>query len=149
MFLVRAWLYAGKFRETQDLSLLRQHSIAAMLQLAESVEQPHIVSLYVPVEDGDPIPPAALRQGVDFVRSQKALGNTVLIACGAGISRTATFVIAVLKEEEHLSLLEAFRQLRAGHGGAIPHPTLWESLCEYYGEDVPYSKLMENLRPVL
>ena len=142
MFPIRPWLYVGKFSETQDDVLLRRREIGAMLQLADSVKQPGIPSLYVPVEDGEPLPSDVLRMGVEFVRLEKALGRNVLIACGAGISRSATFTIAALKEEEGLGLLEAFREVRARHPGAMPHPVLWKSLCEYYGEDVPYSALL-------
>jgi protein-tyrosine phosphatase len=142
MYPIRTWLYVGKFSETQDDVLLRRREIGAMLQLADSVKQPGIPSLYVPVEDGEPLPPDVLRMGVEFVRLEKALGRNVLIACGAGISRSGTFTIAALKEEEGLGLLEAFREVRARHPGALPHPVLWKSLCEYYAEDVPYSALL-------
>ena len=142
---IRSWLYVGRLSETQDDDLLRKRDIGAMLQLADSVKQEGIPSLYVPVEDGEPLPHDVLRMGVEFVRLERALGRNVLIACGMGISRSAAFTIAALKEEENLSLLEAFKQVRARHPDAMPHPQLWKSLCEYYGEHVPYSELMEDL----
>src|SRR5437868_6406606 len=98
------WLYIGKYRETIDINILIAYRINAMLQLADKVEQIGIASLYIPVEDGEPLPADKLRQGVDFVRAQKAAGKTVLVACGAGISRSVTYSIAALKEEENLSL---------------------------------------------
>jgi protein-tyrosine phosphatase len=146
MYTIRPWLHVGRFRETQDDDTLRRREIGAMLQLADSVKQEGIPSLYVPVEDGEPLPIDALRMGVEFVRLEKALGRKVLIACGMGISRAATFTIAVLVEEEGLGLHEAFRQVRARHPEALPHPVLWQSLCEYYGEDVPYARLFEDGR---
>ena len=120
--------------------------MGAMLQLAERGEQSDIASLYLPVEDGEPLPALALSGGVGFVRSQKAAGRRVLIACGAGLSRSPTFAMAVLKEEENLDLLEAVRQVRARHPEALPHPVLWESLCRYYGEDIPLTQFLEALR---
>jgi hypothetical protein len=144
MYPIRPWLYIGKFSETQDDDLLRRREIGAMLQLADNVTQPGIPSLYIPVEDGEPLPADLLRMGVEFVRLEKALGRKVLIACGAGISRSATFAIASLKEEERLPLLEAYRQVRVMHPDALPHPALWKSLCEYYAESVPYVKLLEE-----
>ncbi len=143
MYPIRPWLYVGKFSDTQDDVMLRRREIGAMLQLADSVKQPGIPSLYLPVEDGEPLPRDLLRLGVEFVRLEKALGRSVLIACGAGISRSTTFAIAVLKEEEELGLLEAFRQVRALHPEAMPHPALWQSLREYYGEDAPYVGLLQ------
>jgi hypothetical protein len=53
MYVIRSWLDVGKFRETQDEELLKQYGIRAILQLADSVKQPKILSLYVPVEDGE------------------------------------------------------------------------------------------------
>lgn len=146
MYPIRPWLYVGKFRETLDYNLLHQSKIGAMLQLAESVEQPNIQSLYVYVEDGEPLPFETLRRGVEFVRLEKARGENVLIACGAGISRSASFAIAALKEEEHLNLLDAFQKVLANHPQARPHLALWKSLCEYYDEDVPYKNIFKLIR---
>src|SRR5689334_12250798 len=100
MHKIRPWLYIGKYRETANIDTLIVYRISAMLQLADKVEQIGIASLYIPVEDGEPLPADQLRQGVEFVRAQKAAGKTVLVACGAGISRSVTFTIAALKEEE-------------------------------------------------
>jgi hypothetical protein len=141
MFIVRPWLYIGKYRETLDGHLLGANNIGAMLQLADLVDQPGIRSLYLPVDDGLPLPVDLLRQGVDFVRAEKRRGHIVLIACGAGISRSATFAVAALKEEEGLSLLDAYRVVKSRHPGAMPHFALWESLCSYYQEDVPFREL--------
>jgi len=132
---VRSWLYIGKYAETIDLNLLRSYGIQAMLQLANPAPQPNISSLFLPVEDGVALPTNYLRTGLDYVLSQYKQGHTVLVACGAGISRSATFTIAALKEAEGLRLTEALRQVRASHEVAAPHPALWQSICEYYGED--------------
>ncbi len=139
---IRPWLFIGSYRETNDLSYLRFKSIRAMLQLAEKVEQPGITCLYLPVEDLAPISNQHLRQGVDFVKEHKAKGDRILIACGAGINRSSAFATAALKEEENLSLFEAFKQVKHCHPESMPHPPVWESLCQYYGEDIPYLNIM-------
>jgi protein-tyrosine phosphatase len=138
---IRPWLYIGKYRETLNRTLLAVNHIQAMLQFAEPVEQPGITSLYLPVEDLAPIPPEFLKQGVGFVRTEKCRGHTILIACGAGINRSSAFATAVLKEEENLGLLEAFRTVQQRHPDAMPHRPVWESLCRYYQETVPYTAL--------
>jgi protein-tyrosine phosphatase len=139
---IRPWLYIGKYRETLNPSLLAVNQIEAMLQLAELVEHPGIISLYLPVEDFQTLRPDLLRQGIDFVRAEKRHGHRVLIACGAGINRSTAFTVAVLKEEEGLSLLDAFRLVRQLHPEAMPHPPVWVSLCEYYQENIPFDKLL-------
>ena len=139
---IRPWLFIGKYRDTLQLSYLRSKSIQAMLQLAEKVEQPNIVSLYLPVEDLAPISDEHIRQGVDFIRKHKAKGNRVLVACGAGINRSSSFCAAALKEEDGLSLFEAFKEVKRLHPESMPHEPVWESLCEYYNEITPYLDVM-------
>ena len=139
---IRPWLYIGKLRDTLHISYLHFKNINAMLQLAEKVEQPGITSLYLPVEDFAPLNFRLLRQGITFVREQKRLGNRILVACGAGINRSSTFCTAALKEEEGLSLLDAFKEVKKRHPESMPHEPVWESLCSYYKEKVPYIEIM-------
>ena len=138
---IRPWLYIGAYRHTRDPHLLETHNIQAMLQLAKQVEYPGIAILVLRVPDFSPIPPRLLQQGVTFVREQKQRNHTTLVACYMGINRSAAFCTAALKEEEGLSLLEAFGQVKQNHQEAMPHPLAWQSLCDYYAEDVPLEKL--------
>jgi protein-tyrosine phosphatase len=143
MYKIRPWLFIGNYRETNNRILLSSYDIGAMLQLADHVPQPGVASLYVAVEDGQALPPDKLRQGVDFVRARKAEGKKVLVACGAGISRSVTFTIAVLREEEGLGLVEAYGQIIQIHPGAMPHSQLWESMRAYYNDGVSYTELWD------
>jgi hypothetical protein len=139
---IRSWLFIGKYRDTLQPAYLRSKSIQAMLQLADKVEQPDIVSLYLPVEDVAPISIEHIRQGVGFIRDQKQIGNRVLVACGAGINRSSAFCAAALKEEEGTSLLDAFREVKKHHPESLPHEPVWYSLCSYYKETIPYLDIM-------
>src|SRR5687767_10123892 len=139
---IRPWLFIGAYRDTINLAYLQWKSIGAMLQLAEKVEQPNIVSFYLPVEDLAPISSEHIRQGVDFIREHKAKGNRVLVACGAGMNRSSAFSAAALKEEEGLSLFEAFREVKRFHPESMPHQPVWESLCSHYNEMTPYLEVM-------
>jgi protein-tyrosine phosphatase len=139
---IRPWLYIGNLRDTLHTSYLHFKSISAMLQLAEKVEQPGITSLYLPVEDFAPLNIDSLKQGINFIREQKRLGNRVLVACGAGINRSSTFCTAALKEEEGLSIFEAFKEVKKRHPESMPHEPVWESLCSYYRESIPYLDVM-------
>ena len=140
---VRDGLYVGEYSETLDTALLAAHEIGAMLQLAEAVHHAGIVSLYLPVEDGEHLDPHLLRQGIDFVRDQRRLGRSVLIACGAGISRSPAFTVAVLREDEGLSLLEALRVVKNHNPVTMIHSALWESLCEFFHEEVSIRQAMD------
>jgi len=139
---IRPWLFIGAYRDTLNKSYLEFKSIQAMLQLAEKVEQPNIISLYLPVEDLAPISSDHIRQGVDFIREHKQKGNRILVSCGAGINRSSAFSAAALKEEEGLTLFEAFKDVKRHHPESMPHEPVWKSLCEYYGETIPYLDLM-------
>ena len=139
---IRPWLYIGSYRDTKNQSYLALKSIQAMLQLAEKVEQPGISSLYLPVEDLAPIPVDLLVKGIAFIREQKLQNHRILVACGAGINRSTAFCVAALKEMEGLSLLEAFKEVKRNHPESIPHQPVWESLCAYYNETIPYIDVM-------
>jgi hypothetical protein len=117
-----------------------------MLQLAEPVSYEDIDSLYLPVDDGVPLPAPLLEQGVVFVLEAKARGRSTLIACGAGISRSAAFAVAVLKEVEGLELLDALRLVHQHHPETLPHPAIWQSLCDYYEEPVSVQEMLQALR---
>ncbi|MCP4358058.1 MAG: dual specificity protein phosphatase family protein [Chloroflexi bacterium] len=138
---IREWLYIGKYKETKNEHLLARCNISAMLLLAELVEHAGIDSLYVPAEDGEVLPTHFLRQGVDFVTDKYEQEQLILVACGAGISRSATFTIAALKEIEKLTLLQAYQVVKNAHPESMPHYLLWNSLCDYYGEAVPWTEL--------
>jgi protein-tyrosine phosphatase len=138
MIEIRSWLYVGKYTDTLNESILLNHAIDAMLQLHQAVEYATIPSLFVPVQDGEPLSDAFLERGVAFVRGQKAENKRVLVACSAGISRSVTFATASLKEEENLALLDAFHELRQKHPRAMPDHIHWEALCRYYREDIPF-----------
>ncbi len=115
-----------------------------MLELADRVEHPDIRTLYLTVEDGVPLSSEKLRQGVDFIRNEYEAGHTVLVACGAGISRSSAFTVAALKEIEGLTLLEAMKAVRDPHPMALPHPKIWDSLTDYYDEDAPFHNALRT-----
>lgn len=139
---IRPWLFIGSYRDTRNLAYLQFRSIAAMLQLAEKVEQPGVITLYLPVEDLAPISKEHIRQGLDFIKAQKAKGNRILVACGAGMNRSSAFSAAALKEEEGLTLFEALKEVKRCHPESMPHQPVWESLCQYYNEPTPYLEVM-------
>ena len=66
----------------------------------------------------------------------------IVVACAAGVNRSAAFCVASLKEAENLSLLEAFREVRRHHRIAYPQEFTWQSLSRYFREDVPYIEMM-------
>lgn len=140
---IRSWLLVGKYMECLSRTTLANANVGAILQLAAPVLQTGYQCKYIPIVDGDPLPGNYLKSGVKFIRDQKAAGKVVLVACMVGKSRSVTFALAALHEEEGLPLLEAYRSLYQHHDYALPHRELWNSLCVYYDEHVPYQRVLE------
>lgn len=145
---IRDWLHIGNLRDSHNPAVLYATGIGAMLQLAQAAPQKDIAHYYLPIEDGIPLSASVLQQGLAFVADQRRLNKSVLIACAAGVSRSATFTIAALKEAEGISLLESLRILVAAHPETLPHPVLWQSLCDFYNEPVPLKEMVRVCRPV-
>lgn len=145
MYFIRDWLYIGKYAQTRRLNLLNQVGITSMLQLADYVPQPHIETLFLDVKDGEATPHVLFKRGITFIREQKAQGQTVLVACGAGISRSSTFALAALMEEENRSIFDAYKEIYLRHHRAEPHFELIRSLASYHGQDMSLMEAYDGL----
>jgi hypothetical protein len=129
----------GGLRDVMNHEMLRGEGIEALLQLGGSERErpsdplpPYLLAaLPLPVMDARALPPELLRQGLDFIGAQRAQDRKVLVACGAGISRSAAFVVAYL-HEQGMEIDEALRTVIREHPVALPHPALLRSLIEYY-----------------
>lgn len=139
---IRSWLYIGKYRDTLDEGLLTSMSIQSVLQLAEPVSYTAINSLYISVDDMKPTPHHLIAQGVSFILQEKQKDHKVLVTCGAGINRSTMFCVAVLKEVEGMSLVDAYKDIKQKHPDALPNKAVWESFCTYYEEATPYLDIM-------
>jgi protein-tyrosine phosphatase len=95
------------------------------------------------VEDFAPLRFDLLERGVAYIREQKRQNHRTLVACEMGINRSSAYCAAALKEEEGLSLFDAFKEVKRKHPESLPHESVWVSLCKYYGEETPYIDVME------
>jgi protein-tyrosine phosphatase len=145
MYRIRPWLYTGSYRITRQADKLQAYQIGAMLLLFRPVTQPGIASLYLRIEDGHPIPASDLQRGISFIEGHRTAERSVLIACGAGNSRSTTFATAALKSIEGLPLFEAFLQIRKANPRAMPDEVHWQSLCRYFDEDVAFWQMWRKL----
>lgn len=145
MHKIRDWLYIANFPEASSAKTVASHNIDAMLQLFEEFDNPDVETLYVEAIDGYPLSADRIKRGVDFVKQKHAEGKTVLVTCGAGVSRSVTFSIASLKEIEGLSLQEAYADIHSKHNDAMPDQIHWQSLTEYYDVDAPFWEIWKNV----
>lgn len=145
MHRIRPWLYVGSQRETENPEQLQAHEIGAMLQLHRHIPQEGITEKYLPVEEGYPLPKHSIEQGIQFILDEKAAGRAVLVACGAGVSRSVMFATAALKVAENLTLPEAFSEVLKLHDKAMPDELHWKSMNEYFGEDTDYWEMWRTI----
>jgi hypothetical protein len=145
MNFVRPWLAIGKYVETTDEAFLIPNGITAMLQLSDPAPQPGIETLHLNVRDGRTMPLDIIGRGIDFICEQKAQGKVILVACGAGISRSVIFAWGALMQEEKLDFFEAFRQIREAHPQAQPYPGMCLSLSNHFGLNLSMSEIANGM----
>jgi protein-tyrosine phosphatase len=125
--------YIGSYRATMFADQLRHAGITNVLKLYEDIPYfpADFCTLENALEDGEFIPTSTLKRGVQFILDHVDVGEPVLVVCGAGISRSSTFVLAYLLERSY-NLHNAFHLLRENHPAAMPHPQMWLSLITHY-----------------
>lgn len=127
-------VYISGWRATLYPDYLRQAGITNVLKLFADI--PYFPNdfnvLENALDDGEFVPLDAMKRGANFVVEHVDAGQRVLVMCGAGISRSSTFVLAYLLERGQ-DLRDAFVLLRKKHPVATPHPEMWRSLIAHYG----------------
>lgn len=141
MFKVRDWLYISDYPTAKSAEAVKNAGIQAMLQLFEPIEMPDIEHEFIGVHDVGDVRPEQIEKGVAFIRRQHAKGHRLLIACGAGISRSVMFSIIALKEIEGLAMPDAYRAIRQVHTQAMPDHIHWKNVSDYYGETSNFWKI--------
>jgi protein-tyrosine phosphatase len=129
-------VYIAGWRATLFTDPLRQAAITTVLKLY--ADTPHFPDDFTTLDhalpDGQFVPEAVLKRGASFVVEHVDAGRRVLVVCGAGISRSSTFVLAYMLERGH-DLRAAYRLLRRQHPAAFPHLEMWRALITHYGLD--------------
>lgn len=140
-------IYISGWRATQYGDYLRQAGITHVLKLYEGIPSfpPDFNVCENPVDDGEFLALEPLQRGVTFVLEQVDAGRPVLVMCGAGISRSSTFVLATLVQRGY-DLRDAFFLLREKHLEATPHPYLWLSLITHYSLPYKLPEVLEWMR---
>lgn len=131
-------LHIGGVRVISDVEWLRAEKITNILKLYDGDPYwPADFNVHdIPLADGVFIEKATLKDGVDFIRERVEAEQKILVLCGLGISRSATFILAYLLEQGY-DLHQAFRLLRTARPQAWPARELWSSLIAHY--TTPYT----------
>lgn len=129
-------LAIGGLSDLLDHGRLQEEAVEAVLQLYGHPRERATIPLpleilQLPVKDREPLPPEFLRAGLDFLAEQRRAGRRVVVACGAGISRSPCFVAACL-HTEGMALDEAFRLIQGARPQICPNRELMRSLLDYF-----------------
>ncbi|XP_064614144.1 dual specificity protein phosphatase 19-like [Liolophura sinensis] len=129
-------LIMGSQDVAHNLELLRKYGVTHILNVATYVDNiyPDLFK-YMDIQLLD-IPETNIMvcfdQAFQFIEEARATG-CVLVHCNAGVSRSATIVIAYLMKTAHYSHKEAFKYLRELRPAVCPNAGFMAQL-EYFGE---------------
>lgn len=137
-------IYLGAAREASNEELLREHGITAVANLTPEYfgcDVDKFKYLQLNHEDCVDIPPEKLKKFIDWMDARDAAGDTVLIHCHMGISRTPAFLIAwwmhkagAHKDTDLRAMWTKFEDLIGRVRPFImPHGALKRSIMKYFG----------------
>jgi hypothetical protein len=131
-------LFVGSYAALGEIDGVRALGIQSVLRLDDlygrgDLQWPaEFTLLDMPIDDGQAVAEALLRQGTAFIHTQRQAGKKVLVHCIGGISRSVTFTIGYLMEYQGMRLADAFSLVVFHRAVAYPHPALLNCLIEYY-----------------
>ena len=128
-------LYLGDLQAASYKELLLKFGITHILTVAKD-HPPQFPSTFVykvvPVHD---MPYTNLQRRfpdcITFIKSALAKGGRVLVHCFAGVSRSATIVIAYLMQEHNLTMHAAFKFVKSKRAFINPNEGFREQLVQF------------------
>lgn len=129
-------LYLASAQLAKCKKSLRLLNIESVVSLMQELLNAGMETLHIPISDRpDEKIDDAILKAVAFISQKRAEDKKVLVHCQAGISRSATVVLAFLMKEHELTLQEAFHMIVKSR--PIIHPN--EGFTRYLCSLDPYS----------
>ena len=126
---------AGSQDVAHNLEVLEKHKVTHILNVASHVNNlfPEKFSyLSLDLRDLPEFPILkAFPEALDFIDKALDSQGCVLVHCNAGISRSATIVLAHLMKQKGMSLNDAFAYLRSKRPSSFPNPGFMIQLKTY------------------
>ena len=125
-------LWLGPLASGSDLPLLQSCGITHILLAAGEIQPPHpshFTYMSLPLEDttAQPLAPY-LSPACDYIERALAEGGKVLVHCRAGVSRSASLVLAYVMKVGHFRLKETIRMMQAKGATIGPNPSFLNEL---------------------
>ena len=130
------WLYLGTFSNACDIKELRRLKINYILNVANECinkKLPNdIKELHLKIKDSDDFELYIyFDEANEFINKCKTEGNTLLVHCKLGISRSASFIIAYLIKYHKMSVKEALEFVKQKRNQIKPNEGFINQLHEY------------------
>ncbi|KAL5248987.1 hypothetical protein ACHWQZ_G018000 [Mnemiopsis leidyi] len=145
------FLYLGNERDSADLTLLRKLGVSKVLNVSRNCVNhfpEYFEYLNVPVEDRVYADISQhFNKALQFIEHARGEGCSVLVHCRAGISRSATVIIAYLIQYYDYSMEDAFDFIKVKHPVVSPNFNFMGQLLQF--QNLHRTKKSEGSTPEL
>ena len=134
-------IFLGSYADAENIPLLRKLHIGAILNAADfdgdtrhlyTAEMPHVMYGGLPIPDSSTYPiERHFHRTNEFIHTARRRGLNILIHCQAGISRSATLLLAYLLAASGCSLRQGLFILRRVRPQVQPNPGFMKALERY------------------
>uniref|UniRef100_A0A3Q3WLE5 Uncharacterized protein n=1 Tax=Mola mola TaxID=94237 RepID=A0A3Q3WLE5_MOLML len=131
-------LYLSNGRAANDSSQLTRWKITCIVNITETKSSrppPEVEYIHIPISDS-PLSPLSdhFDELADKIQQTAARGGRTLVHCNAGVSRSAALCMAYLMKHNDVTLLEAYRWVKACRPLVRPNEGFWKQLIRYETE---------------
>lgn len=128
---IRPFLYLSGLAPLTPLSMKPFTCAINCVGGLRHVTPPHVTVLHIPIEDDENTDLSPYWHVVfQKIDEQKKSGGKVLVFCGMGISRSATFVIAYLMCIEKMTLRDAYKEVQQIRNIICPNVGFFKQMIE-------------------
>jgi len=145
-------LFVGGYAAAAGLAKDNPAKITAVLcvhQVMDYPQDPNIVYMHQPFNDGEAIPPTAFVKCLGWLKFMYENGHTILVHCAAGISRSVTVLASFMHYAGIADFNAALDQIRMRRPVASPAPAVLNSakkMLHVYPYDGTYEYTPEHER---